>query len=191
MGLFQFIWSREYKRKVQITVKKLTLMSLLTAVALIVFIIEAQIPLPLPIPGAKLGLANAVTLFALFYSPPNPPSSLTTANVFMILICRIILGAAFSGRIVAFIYSIAGGILSFAVMAAMKKIVTARQIWACGAVGAVFHNIGQILAAMLLTGTPSIAAYLPLLIIAGIVTGIITGLIAQFTIMRLTSQSNR
>ena len=203
----------------RITTKKLTLMSLLTAVALIVFIIEAQIPLPVPIPGAKLGLANTITLFALFYGktnspsekgdamppsrtkgvpqsgggcPPHPPSiSLTTANVFMILVCRIILGAAFTGRVVAFIYSISGGLLSFAAMAAMKRFVTEKQIWACGAVGAVSHNIGQIIAAVAITGTPSIAAYLPLLVIAGIITGIVTGLVAQFTIMRLTSQSNK
>ena len=179
-----------------ISVKKLTLMALLTAVALIVFIIEAQIPLPLPIPGAKLGLANTVTLFALFYVGHRdgsrvPKTYLTTANVFMILLCRIILGAAFTGRIVAFIYSITGGLLSFAAMAAMKRVVTEKQIWACGAVGAIFHNIGQILAAMVITGTPSIAAYLPVLIIVGIITGIITGLIAQFTIMRLASQNNK
>jgi len=163
---------------------------MLTAIALIVFIIEAQIPLPVPIPGAKLGLANTVTLFALFYVRQGdgshvPKTYLTTANVFMILVCRIILGAAFTGRVVAFIYSITGGLLSFAAMASMKKIVTDKQIWACGAVGAVFHNIGQILAAMVITGTPSIAAYLPLLIIAGIITGILTGLIAQFTIARI------
>ena len=113
------------------------------------------------------------------------PVPLTTANVFMILVCRIILGAAFTGRVIAFIYSITGGLLSFAAMALMKRIVTNKQIWACGAVGAVFHNIGQILAAMVITGTPSIAAYLPLLIIAGIITGIITGLVAQFTLARI------
>jgi len=192
-------------------------MSLLTAMALIVFIIEAQIPLPVPIPGAKLGLANTVTLFALFYrglgergdgsrqgdgseSPVQIPlwggvarsagvvpsvHSLTTANVFMILVCRIILGAAFTGRIVAFIYSIVGGVFAFAAQALMKRVVTEKQIWVCGAVGAVFHNIGQILAAMIITGTPSIAAYLPLLVIAGIISGVITGLVAQLAVARI------
>ena len=189
----------------KITIRKLTLMSVLTAVALIVFIIEAQIPLPVPIPGAKLGLANTVTLFALFYGkigktdktdktdkteePSSRLARLTTLDAFMILICRIILGAVFTGRIIAFIYSIAGGLLAFAAQAAVRRFVTNKQVWACGAVGAVFHNIGQIAAAMLITGTPSIVAYLPLLIIAGVITGVVTGFVAQFTLARVAKQN--
>jgi heptaprenyl diphosphate synthase len=159
-------------------------MAALTAAALIVFIIEAQIPMPVPIQGAKLGLANAVTLFALFFARKNGQNadSLTVADAFMILICRIILGAAFTGRIIAFIYSLAGGLLGFAAQAAIRKFVTNRQIWVCGAIGAVFHNVGQILVAMLVTGTPSIAVLLPVLTAVGIITGIITGLVAQFAI---------
>ena len=173
------------------SVRKLALMAVLTAVSLIVFIIEAQIPLPVPVPGAKLGLSNAVTLFALFLgcqgdgSVVNRTVPLTTGNVLMILLARIILGAVFTGRVVAFIYSITGGILAFAAMAVMRKFVTNKQIWACGAVGAVFHNIGQICAAMVITGTPAIAAYLPVLIIVGVITGVITGLTAQLTVSRI------
>ena len=208
-----------------ISTKKLTIMAALTAAALIIFIIEAQIPLPIPVPSVKLGLANTITLFALFYGrtgrtftrslqgrgyeggiieKPSPgkgsgadskPShgkssgavGLTTANAFMILACRIILGAVFTGRIVAFAYSVSGGLLGFAAQAVMKRFVTDKQIWACGAVGAVFHNIGQILAAMLVTGTPAIAAYLPILIIAGVATGVTTGFVAQITLWRLYS----
>ena len=179
-------------------------MAILTAVALIVFIIEAQIPLPLPIPGAKLGLANTVTLFALWYGKQGgdsfaskekqenlSPASLTTADAFLILVCRIVLGAVFTGRVIAFIYSMAGGLLGFAAQAALKRFVTNKQIWVCGAVGAIFHNIGQILAAMLVTGTSSIIAYLPLLTIVGLVTGILTGFIAQFTVERITTLSRK
>ena len=181
-------------------VKKLTLMAMLTAIALVVFVIEAQIPLPVPVPGAKLGLANSVTLFALFYMfPPSqeagsrypqPDSkrrpALTVSNVLMILICRIILGAVFTGRVISFIYSVVGGLLSFLTMVAARKVVTEKQVWVCGALGAVFHNVGQIIAALFITGTPSIIAYLPVLIIIGIVTGVITGFAAQFTIARLS-----
>ena len=177
--------------------KKLTLMAILTAIALIIFIIEAQIPLPIPIPGVKLGLANAVTLFALFFGEKGKknttePSSytiikLTTANALTILLCRIILGAVFTGRPIAFVYSIAGGLLGFAAQVIMKRFVSNKQIWVCGAMGAVFHNIGQITAAVIITGTPAIAAYLPILIIAGVFTGVLTGLIAQFTLARLNN----
>jgi len=160
--------------------KKLTLMAILTTVALIIFIIESLIPIPVPVPGVKLGLANAVTLFALFSN-----QKLTTVNAFTILLCRIILGALFIGRPVVIIYSLAGGLLGFAAQVGIKRFVSQKQIWVCGAVGAVFHNIGQIFAAMLITGTPAIAAYLPVLIIAGVLTGVTTGLVAQFTITRM------
>jgi len=99
------------------TIKKLTLMSILTAIALIIFIVEAQIPIPIPIPGVKLGLANVVILFALFYNTKRDKKTipyLTTVNVFAILICRIILGAIFTGRPIVLVYSLAGGLLAFA-----------------------------------------------------------------------------
>jgi len=170
------------------TVKKLTLLAWLTTAALVVFIIEAQIPLPIPVPGAKLGLANTVTLFALFYGYDKDSGKigLTAADALMILVCRIILGAVFTGRIVALIYSAAGGTLSFAVQAALRRFVTRKQIWAVGAVGAVFHNIGQIAAAVFVTGSLAIAAYLPVLIVVGITTGVITGSVAQFTLARIS-----
>ena len=170
-----------------IPVKKLAFMATLIAIALAIFTIEAQIPVPIPIPGVKLGLANAVTLFALFFKSgkERDVEKLTVANVFMILICRIVLGAMFTGRVVSFMYSIAGGILGFSAQVLMKQFVSHKQIWAVGAVGAIFHNIGQIAVAIFLTGAPVIAVYLPILIIVGIFTGIITGLAAQFSIKRL------
>ena len=164
--------------------KKLALMAALTAIALIVFIIETQIPLPIPIPGAKLGLANTVTLFALFFKKKTK-QVFTTADAFMILLCRIMLGAAFTGRFIALLYSIAGGFLSFAALVLMRRLVTDKQIWACGVISAIFHNIGQILAAMAITRSPAIAAYLPMLTITGVATGIITGLVAQIILGRL------
>jgi len=171
-------------------VKKLIIMAVLTAAALIIFIIEAQVPLPIPVPGVKLGLANAVTLFALFYGRGAKQDTrgsvhLTTSDAFMILVCRIILGALFTGRILAFFYSITGGLLGFAAQALVKRYVSVKQIWVCGAIGAIFHNVGQILAAIIVTGTPAIAAYLPILIIAGVITGIVTGLVAQITLSRI------
>jgi len=178
-----------------IKIKKLTLMAILTAIALIIFIIEAQIPLPIPVPGVKLGLANAVTLFALFYgwkvkkTEEPSPCLFSTFNVLTILLCRIILGAIFTGRPIVVVYSLAGGLLGFAAQVLIRRFVNEKQIWVCGATGAVFHNIGHILAAMVLTGTPSIAVYLPVLVIAGIITGVITGLIAQLTLERIKKVS--
>ena len=167
--------------------KKLAIMAILTTAALIIFIIEAQIPLPLPIPGAKLGLANAVTLFALFYTRKDGSRALklSNSNVFAILICRIFLGIIFTGRVLTLLLSFSGGVFAFAAMVMIKRVITNKQIWVCGALAAILHNIGQILAAMVLMGTMAVAAYLPVLIIAGAISGTITGLAAQFTIMRL------
>jgi len=184
-------------QKMRMNVKKLALIAILTSVALIIFIIEAQIPLPIPIPSVKLGLANAVTLFALFLSRNDKDDvkkadtdfinvTLTNVDAFAILVSRIILGAVFTGRFLAFAYSITGGVLGFIAQVLMKRFVSRKQIWVCGAIGAVFHNIGQIFAAVVITGTPAIIVYLPALIIAGIVTGVITGLIAQMTIERIS-----
>ncbi|MCL2227553.1 MAG: Gx transporter family protein [Oscillospiraceae bacterium] len=161
-------------------------MAVLTAAALVVFIIEAQIPLPTPLPGAKLGLSNAVTLFALYYSQNSKHSatSLSATDAFAILICRIFLGAILTGRALTLILSLSGGVIAFLAQITVKRFVTGKQVWVCGAIGAVFHNVGQVLAAIIIMGTPAIAAYLPVLIIIGIISGTLTGLAAQFTLDR-------
>jgi len=174
-------------------IRKLTIMAALTSAALIIFIIEAQIPLPIAIPGAKLGLANVITLFVLFYSRKDSGyASVTLKNTdaFIILILRIFLGAIFAGRFLTLLLSLGGGMLSFVAQVLIKKIVSDKQIWVCGAIGGVFHNIGQILIAMLIMETTAIIAYLPILIIIGIVTGTITGLVAQIVLSRISVSSN-
>lgn len=156
--------------------KKLTLMAVLTAVALGIFVIEAQIPPLAPIPGIKLGLANIVTVYAVFALGPSPAA--------MILLARILLGSLFSGGMTIF-YSLAGGFCCYLVMLAMRKLVTLRQIWVCSVLGAMAHNVGQIIAAVLITRTPGIAVYLPALMVSGILAGLFTGLCAQFLLQRV------
>ena len=158
-------------------IKKLTLIGLLTAAALIIFVVELQIPNPIPIPGIKLGLANIICVYAMF--------ALGSNAAFMILICRIILGSILTGQTAALIYSLSGGILCFFSMLVMRKIVTINQLWVCSAVSAVFHNIGQMAAALFITKTPAILVYFPLLLISGIIAGLFTGLCAQFLVKRL------
>lgn len=155
---------------------KLTLMAVLTAVALTIFVIEAQIPPLAPIPGIKLGLANIVTVYAIFSLGPGPAA--------MILLARILLGSLFSGGMAVF-YSLAGGFCCYLVMLVMRKLVTQRQIWVCSVLGAMAHNVGQIFAAVLITRTPGVAVYLPVLMVSGILTGLFTGLCAQFLLRRL------
>lgn len=161
-------------------IRKLTKMALLTGIALIIFIVEAQIPAPVPVPGIKLGLANVVTVYAMFALGPG--------QALMILLCRILLGSLFTGQMMALLYSLSGGLLCWLAMLLLRKLVTEKQLWACSAVAAVFHNIGQILMAILITRTPQVALYLPVLAISGLITGLFTGLCAQFLLRRLKKQ---
>ena len=152
--------------------KQLTRDALLCAIALTIFMIEAQIPALVPIPGVKLGLANIVTVFAIFVYGPK--------DALAILLVRVVLGSIFSGQITTILYSLAGGLLCFCVVVLIRKILTERQIWVASVVGAIFHNIGQVLVAMLITSTWRLVVYLPILMVSGILAGLFTGLCAQF-----------
>lgn len=159
------------------SVKRLCRMALLTAAALGIYIAELQIPSLVPIPGIKLGLANIITIYAMF--------TLTAPDAAAILTSRILLGSIFAGQVTAFFYSAAGGLMCFLVMLIMRKIVTEKQIWVCSVIGAIAHNMGQIAVAIAITQTFSLIYYLPVLLLSGIVTGLFTGLTAQLLVNRL------
>ncbi|MCL2222692.1 MAG: Gx transporter family protein [Oscillospiraceae bacterium] len=180
---------------------KLVYLAVLTAIAVIIYVVESWIPIPIPIPGVKLGLANVITLFALFYTPAekqpikqtakkNQLTPTLGADAFTILLFRVLIGLTLTGRATAFLFSMAGGIFALVAVFIAKRFVTQKQIWVCGVIGAIFHNIGQILIAMLVTGTPWIITYLPIFIIAGIITGAITGMAAQLTILRIMEKKS-
>ncbi len=156
--------------------KRLTTCALLTAVALTIFVAEAQIPPPVPVPGMKLGLANIVTVYAIFALGP--------AEALMILLCRVFLGSLFAG-LSTFPYSLAGGVLCYLSMFLLRKALTEKQLWVCGAIGAIFHNVGQMAAAILIARTPQLIYYLPVLLLTGIPAGALTGLAAQLLLARL------
>ncbi len=158
-------------------VKRLTKLALLTAVALILFVVEAQIPAPVPIPGVKLGLANIVTVYAMFRFGPR--------DTLLVLLTRVVLGSVFAGSVMALWFSLAGGLLCWAAMAALRKILTERQLWVCGILGAMCHNLGQMAVCLAVYRSWAVAVYLPVLLLSGIVTGLFTGLTAQFLLKRL------
>lgn len=160
----------------QLKTKKLTLMALLCAIALTIFMVEAQIPPPVPLPGVKLGLSNIVTVFAVFVIGP--------VEAILILTGRIFLGAVFAGNFSSILYSAAGGALAIAATIGSRKILKENQMWVAGCLGAMAHSVGQMSMAVLVTGTPSIIIYLPALLICSIITGIFTGLCAQLLVNR-------
>lgn len=152
--------------------RKLSLMAMLTALSLIVFVIEAQIPAPVPIPGVKLGIANMITLVAMLV--------LGRREAGLILLTRIILGSVFAGGVSALLFSIAGGALAYAVMCLALKRFPEKMLWAVSILGAVGHNAGQLAVAIAITKTAGLLVYAPVLIASAIITGAFTGLGAMY-----------
>lgn len=156
--------------------KKLTALALLAAIALTIFMVEAQIPPLVPLPGVKLGLSNIVTVFTVFFLGPWEGAG--------VLAVRIFLGSVFAGNFSSILYSAAGGFLAILATIGLKYILKDSQLWVAGCLGAVAHSIGQMAVAVLMTGTPAILMYLPALIVCSIAAGLFTGLCAQFLVKR-------
>ncbi|MDU1028139.1 MAG: Gx transporter family protein [Clostridiales bacterium] len=153
------------------SVKRTVTLALLTAIALIIFVIEAQIPPILPaVPGIKMGLANIVSLFTLFW--------LGRKDAYLVLIVRILLGAIFAGTGVTLLYSLAGGLLSLSIIAIFRRAFSINALWIPSALGGVLHNLGQLACAAWLMHTWAVLAYLPVLIFAGTLSGLFTGIAA-------------
>ena len=158
--------------KKDFSVRRLTTLALLTTIALTIFVVESAIPTFIPIPGVKLGLANIVTLFVI--------KRYRISDAAIVLGMRIVLATTFAGQAVSFIYSVSGGFLCLVVMAAVNKLLKGNYIFLTGILGAVSHNVGQILAAFFVLRLTGIFAYMPFLMISGIVTGLFTGLVCYF-----------
>jgi len=155
--------------------KQLTTGAILAALALALSYVEGMFPLPVPLPGFKLGLANIVTLFALYTL--GAPSALS------ILLVRVLLGAMFAGNASALIYSLLGGFAAMAVMIALSRF-ERLSVYGVSVGGAAAHNIGQVAAAMLTLGSAAPAAYLPLLLVVAVFSGALTGLICSLLLGR-------
>ncbi len=157
--------------------KKMTTLALLTATALIMFIVEMHIPNPFPLPGIKLGLANIITVYCVFRFSASETALVVTA--------RLLLGTMFSGNFSALIYSGCGAFCCLIGMLLLRKYLPQKQIWLCSIIGAMFHNIGQILAALAVMRSLSVLGYLPVLLVSGTLAGLFTGLCAQLIFNRL------
>lgn len=148
-----------------------------TALALIFSYIESLIPFDFGIPGVKLGLANLIIVFALY--------KLNLKDVYLISLVRVLLSGALFGNYFSIVYSLAGGLLSLSVMAFLKHR-EGYSILGISMAGGVFHNVGQILVAMILVETFSVIYYLPVLLLAGLITGALIGVVAGEVLKRVT-----
>lgn len=158
--------------------QKMMFISILVAQAIVLYIVELMIPVPFITPGAKLGLANIVTVVSLY--------SLGFYDTLLVVLLRIILSTLLVGSLSSFFFSISGGILSIVAMYFVKELGKENiSIIGVSVMGSVFHNIGQILIAAITVQNIRIISYLPILMIAGIGTGIFVGLTSKFMLQYL------
>ena len=156
--------------------RKIAYLGLLTALAFVFSYIEFLIPVNIGVPGAKLGLANLVIIVALY--------TLGERDAFLLSVIRIGLVGFTFANLAMMIYSLAGGCLSYVAMVIAKK-TNRLSITGVSVLGGVFHNIGQILVAMVVLETESLIYYLPVLLIAGIASGVAIGVLGAMVTKRL------
>ena len=160
----------------RVNVRKTATLAVMVALAMVMSYIESLIPVFIPVPGLKIGLANIVSLVCL--------SVFGFGAAFTVSFLRICLSSLLFGNAVAFIYSLFGGILSIVVMYGLKKL----RIFSTVGVsvgGAVFHNIGQIIAACFVMGTGAVISYLPPLLIGGTLAGVVIGICSSLLTERV------
>ena len=156
--------------------KKVTVMGLSVAVAMILSFVESQIPAFVAIPGVKMGLANIAVVFALY--------KLGWKEAAVISLIRVFLVSLLFGTGATLFYSVAGAVLSLLGMILLKATGLFSTV-AVSVTGGVLHNVGQIAMACVLLGTAQIAYYLPVLLVSGTVAGVLTGLAAAVLIKRI------
>ena len=152
----------------------------MAALALIFSYVEVLIPFNIGIPGIKLGIANIVIIIVLYYLGPKYA---ITVNVVRVLIAGLLFNGLFGA-----LYSLAGAIVSFIVMIALKK-TNIFSVVGVSMAGGVAHNLGQILIAAILVANLKIFLYFPVLIISGVITGAIIGILAGLMLRKLPKQN--
>ena len=150
--------------------KKIPYYGLFAALAILMGYVEMMIPIPVPIPGVKLGLANVIIIIMMYF--------MDTKSVFFVSLIRVLLSGLLFAGFAGLLYSLAGAMCSFAVMALLKK-TKLCSIVGVSVAGGVFHNVGQIIVAALVVQNVKMAYYLPFLLVSGVVTGMLIGIVAK------------
>lgn len=155
---------------------KLTTLALMVTFALILSYIESRIPAFVAIPGIKVGLANIAVIFALYKMGIGEAIALSAV--------RVVLVSLLFGNPVSLIYSLAGAVLSLAVMFVLKKLTPLGEV-AVSVCGGVMHNVGQIVVASIILDTNVVAYYLPFLILSGTIAGVVVGAVSALLIKKV------
>lgn len=159
--------------------QKIIFIALLVAQGVVIGLVENMIPYPFAFaPGAKLGLANLITIIAIF--------TMKKTDSFLLVWLRLILTTLLGGTISTFLYSMSGAMLSYFAMLLVKQLGPKRvSIIGISAVGGFMHNVGQLVTASLIAGSWSVMLYLPILSFLGILSGIAIGIAANFLLVRV------
>lgn len=166
------------KVKGSIDTRKLVLISVLVAQGIVLGYIEKMLPIPFIVPGAKLGLANIVTLTAIYFLNFRESSA--------VVLLRVLLTAVTFGSLSSFLYSLSGGVLSLIAMAGLLKVFKDElSLISVSIIGSISHNMGQLIMAAIIIHNVLILTYLPFLLIIAIPTGIFVGLVARALIQYL------
>ena len=157
---------------------KVAVFGVFTSLALILSYVELLIPINFGIPGMKLGLANLLVVILLYKGCPR--------DALLLSVIRILLSGLIFGNMFSIFYSLGGGLLSLAVMDFLKK--TAQFTVAGISIGGgASHNVGQLLVAMFVVQTYQVGYYLPVLLIAGVITGAVIGILSAEVLKRTQS----
>lgn len=162
------------KKKLDIT--RLCTLAVCVSLAMIFSFIESQIPPLVAVPGVKIGLANIVSVFLLY--------TYGAKDAGCVSLIRVVLSSILFGSLVSLIYSLSGAILSLLIMIIFRRIGCFSSV-GVSVLGGVFHNVGQVVAACIVMSTPSIAIYLPVLLVSGVISGTAIGLVAGLLTKRL------
>ncbi len=159
-----------------LSARTIALLAMMIALALVFSYVESLIPINFGIPGVKLGLANLVIVAALYLMGGR--------QALIISVVRIILAGLLFGNMFSIIYSLAGGLLSLAVMVLIKR--TGRvSVVTVSVAGGISHNIGQLLVAMVFVANLNLIFYLPVLLLAGFLTGLVIGIVCRLVLPRI------
>lgn len=156
--------------------KKIAVLALAIALAMILSFVESQIPAFVAIPGVKIGLANIAVVFVLY--------KLGWKEAVLISLVRVFMVSVLFGTAVSLFYSVAGAVLSLTGMVLLRKTGLFSTV-AVSVTGGVLHNVGQILMACLLLETNVIVYYLPFLILSGVIAGVIIGVVSAIMVNRV------
>lgn len=156
--------------------KKITIVALMAALALIFSYIEVLIPFNVGIPGIKLGIANLVIIVSLYY--------LGTGYGFIVNVVRILIAGLLFNGLFGAVYSMAGALVSFAVMILLKR-TKIFSVTGVSMAGGVAHNLGQIMVAAFLVSNIKVFVYFPILIISGVISGAVIGVLAYLILRKL------